>query len=89
MHKELKFIRKEDEVDHNSTGAVFSSVEKQYFHYTCHEADADCQIVPIVCRIVDKFNPDNEPVWQVNDQGCNRCIKINPRVLEDIYTHSA
>lgn len=85
MHKELKFIRKENEVSHNGTGDVSNSVEKQYFHYTCHEPDAECQIVPIVCRIVDKFSPENEPVWQVDDRDCDRCIKIDSRVLEDVY----
>ncbi len=86
MRKELKFIKKEDEVSHDIDGNVSSSVEKQYFKYTCHEVDAECQIVPIVCRVVDNFKPHDEPVWQVDSRDCDRCIKIDARVLEDVYT---
>jgi hypothetical protein len=89
MQKILEFIKEESEKAYDDTGALTTSLEKKYFNYTCHEADTPCQITPVVCRIVDRFHPLNEPQWQTDESGCAQCFEINNRVLEDLYLQSA
>ena len=89
MRKTLEFIKEEYEKAYDNTGALVTSLEKKYFNYTCHEADDQCQVIPVVCRIVDRFHPENEPQWQTDESDCAQCFEVNNRVLEDLYSKSA
>lgn len=85
MQKILEFIREEDERSYDNTNTLIKSFEKKYYKYICHEPDDECQFTPVVCRVVDRFNPNNEPQWQVDESGCAQCYGINNRLLEDLY----
>ena len=89
MQKALEFIKEEYEKAYDDTGALVKSVGKKYFNYICHEADAQCQLTPVVCRIIDHFNPQNEPQWEADETACAQCFEINNRLLEDLYLKSA
>lgn len=88
MLKALHFIRFEDQKDYDDAGALRSSYGKEYFNYHCHDEDAQCQISPVVCRIVDRMHPENEPQWQSSANECERCFGANSRALEDLYERS-
>lgn len=85
MNKSLEFVRSENEKLYHSNGDLKSSLEKKYFEYVCHEPDSACQLKPVVCRVVDKLQPDAEAVWEVDESVCNRCFATDNRLLEDLY----
>jgi len=89
MQKTLQLINEEVVKDYDDAGKLVASSEKKYFNYTCHEADAACQLKPVVCRVVDLFNPESEPHWQANESGCNQCFGVNERALEELFSRSA
>ena len=89
MEKLLKLINEEVERNYDESGRLVSSLDKKYFNYVCHETDAECQLQPVVCRVVDLFQPFEEPMWQSNESGCDKCFGVNDRALEDLYDRSA
>lgn len=89
MQKLLDLINEEVERNYDDAGRLVSSVDKKYFSYTCHEADANCQLKPVVCRVVDLFHTDEEPNWQSNEPGCKKCFGVNNRALEELYSRMA
>lgn len=89
MQKLLNLINEEVEKDYDGAGRLVSSKEKQYFDYVCHDATAECQLRPVLCRIVDKLNPDDEPAWESNEKGCEQCFGVNDRALEELYSRRA
>lgn len=86
MEKRLEFIKKEDDKTYNGKGNLLTSYQKEYFNYICHEPDDACQLSAVVCRVHDKFHPENEAVWTFDEKGCERCYGVNGRLLEDLYT---
>lgn len=89
MEKLLKLINEEVERNYDGAGRLVASTEKKYFKYVCHEANAECQLNPVVCREVDLFNPDQEAHWQSNESGCEKCFGVNDRALEELYSRTA
>lgn len=90
MRNTLEFIRKDNEKTYSDDGTLISSLEKTYFNYCCNGANDDCQLTtPVLCRVIDKFQPFNEAMWKSDKQDCARCFKTNSRLLEDMYLKSA
>jgi len=89
MNKILQLINEEHEKDFDQSGKLVGSLEKKYFKYVCHDPDDACQLNPVVCRVVDLFQPDAEPAWHSNETGCNQCFGVNDRALEELYSRSA
>lgn len=89
MQKTLKLINQEIEKNYDGGGRLVSSLEKKYFDYHCHEDSAPCQLKPVVCRVIDLFNPDAEAQWETDESGCSKCFGVNDRALEELYSRSA
>ena len=84
MQKKLEFLRNEDDQSYDGNGDLISSYRKQYFNYICHSPDDPCQLSAVVCRVQDKFHPEDEPVWTFDEEGCSQCHGVNSRLLEDL-----
>ncbi len=85
MKKKLIFVRAENVKSYDDQGQLASSEERQYFKYICHAPDAECQLVPEVCRIKENVNSYDEPRWTVDENVCKRCSKTDGRLLEDVF----